>query len=59
MQMFIYCTTKPHNIGDGNMATPIFDFSQIVNLLMQLMPLILVLAILPLIIRLFTGIFRE
>jgi len=57
--MFIYCTTKPHNIGDGNMATPIFDFSQIVNLLMQLMPLILVLAILPLIIRLFTGIFRE
>ncbi|MEM4815834.1 MAG: hypothetical protein QXR23_08870 [Ignisphaera sp.] len=41
------------------MATPIFDFSQIVNLLMQLLPLILVLAILPLVIRLFTGVFRE
>ncbi|MEM2388965.1 MAG: hypothetical protein QXW20_08430 [Ignisphaera sp.] len=41
------------------MATPVFDFSQIVNLLMQLLPLILVLAILPLVIRLFTGVFKE
>ncbi len=40
------------------MASP-FDLSQIVNLLMQLLPFVIILAILPLVIRLVTGLFKE
>jgi hypothetical protein len=40
------------------MASP-FDLSSIVNMIMQLLPVIIILAILPLFIRLFTGLFRE
>jgi hypothetical protein len=40
------------------MATP-FDLSQIVNLLMQLLPFVIILSILPMVIRLVTGLFRE
>jgi hypothetical protein len=40
------------------MASP-FDFSAIVNMIMQLLPVVIVLAILPLFIRLFTGLFKE
>jgi hypothetical protein len=40
------------------MATP-FDLSQIVNLLMQLLPFVIILAILPMVIRLVTGLFKE
>jgi hypothetical protein len=40
------------------MASP-FDFSAIVNMMMQLLPVVIVLAILPLFIRLFTGLFKE
>jgi hypothetical protein len=39
-------------------ATP-FDLSQIMNMIMQLLPFIVILAILPLIIRMFTGAFRD
>lgn len=41
------------------MATPVFDLSQILNLLTQLLPFIIILAILPMLIKLFTGIFKE
>jgi hypothetical protein len=40
------------------MASP-FDLSGIVNLLMQLLPFVIILAILPLVIRLVTGLFKE
>jgi hypothetical protein len=40
------------------MATPI-DLSQILNMIMQLLPFVVILALLPMIIRLVTGIFRE
>jgi hypothetical protein len=40
------------------MASP-FDLSQIVNLLMQLLPFVIILAILPMVIRLVTGLFKE
>jgi len=40
------------------MATP-FDLSALVNLLMQLLPFIIILAILPVVIRLVTGLFKE
>jgi hypothetical protein len=40
------------------MATP-FDLSQIVSLLMQLLPFVIILAILPMVIRLVTGLFKE
>jgi hypothetical protein len=40
------------------MASP-FDFSAIVNMMMQLLPVVIVLAVLPLFIRLFTGLFKE
>jgi hypothetical protein len=40
------------------MASP-FDLSGIVNMLMQLLPFVIILAILPLVIRLVTGIFKE
>jgi hypothetical protein len=40
------------------MASP-FDFSAIVNMIMQLLPVVIVLAVLPLFIRLFTGLFKE
>ena len=40
------------------MVSP-FDFSGLVNLLMQLVPFIVILAILPVIIRLVTGLFKE
>jgi hypothetical protein len=40
------------------MATP-FDLSALVNLLMQLLPFVIILAILPVVIRLVTGLFRE
>jgi hypothetical protein len=40
------------------MASPI-DLSSIVNMIMQLLPVIIILAILPLFIRLFTGLFKE
>jgi hypothetical protein len=40
------------------MATP-FDLSQIVNLLMQLLPFVIILSILPMVIRLVTGLFKE
>jgi len=40
------------------MASP-FDLSAIVNLLMQLLPFVVILAILPLVIRLVTGLFKE
>jgi capsular polysaccharide biosynthesis protein len=40
------------------MASPI-DLSSIVNMIMQLLPLVIILAILPLFIRLFTGFFKE
>ena len=40
------------------MATP-FDLSQLVNMIMQLLPFIVILAILPLIIRMFTGAFKD
>jgi hypothetical protein len=40
------------------MATP-YDLSAIVNMIMQLLPVIIILAILPLFIRLFTGLFKE
>jgi hypothetical protein len=40
------------------MATP-FDLSVLVNMLMQLLPFIVILSILPVIIRLVTKIFKE
>jgi len=40
------------------MATP-FDLSVLVNMLMQLLPFIVILAILPMIIRLVTRLFKE
>jgi hypothetical protein len=40
------------------MATP-FDLSQVLNLLVQLLPFIIVLSILPMVIKLVTGIFKE
>jgi hypothetical protein len=40
------------------MASP-FDLSGIVNMLMQLLPFVIILAILPLVIRLVTGLFKE
>jgi hypothetical protein len=40
------------------MATP-FDLSALVNLLMQLLPFVIILAILPVVIRLVTGLFKE
>jgi hypothetical protein len=40
------------------MATP-FDLSSILGLLMQLLPFIVILAILPMVIRLVTGLFKE
>jgi hypothetical protein len=40
------------------MATP-FDISQVLNLLVQLLPFVIVLAILPLVIRLVTGLLKE
>jgi hypothetical protein len=39
-------------------TTP-FDLSQLMNMIMQLLPFIVILAILPMIIRMFTGAFRE
>ncbi|GAY26671.1 hypothetical protein ATG_18750 [Desulfurococcaceae archaeon AG1] len=42
-----------HDIG-GNMAVS-FDISSLVNLIMQLLPLIIVLSILPAILRLFSS----
>jgi hypothetical protein len=44
--------------GERKMASP-FDLSSIVNMIMQLLPVIIILAILPLFIRLFTGLFKE
>jgi len=40
------------------MASPL-DLSSIINMLMQLLPFIVILAILPLVIRLVTGLFKE
>jgi hypothetical protein len=40
------------------MASPI-DLSQILNMIMQLLPFVIILALLPMIIRLVTGIFKE
>jgi hypothetical protein len=40
------------------MATP-FDLSVLVNMLVQLLPFIVILSILPLVIRLVTGLFKE
>ena len=40
------------------MATPL-DLSQIINLLSQLLPFVIILAILPMVIRLVTGLFKE
>jgi hypothetical protein len=40
------------------MATP-FDLSQIINLLSQLLPFVIILAILPMVIRLVTGLFKD
>jgi len=40
------------------MATP-FDISALVNMLTQLLPFIIIIAILPMIIKLFTGLFKE
>jgi hypothetical protein len=40
------------------MASP-FDLSQVFNLLMQLLPFAIILAILPMIIKLVTGLFKE
>jgi hypothetical protein len=39
-------------------ATP-FDLSQLINMIMNLLPFIIILAILPMIIRMFAGAFRE
>jgi hypothetical protein len=40
------------------MATP-FDISQVLNLLVQLLPFVIVLAILPMVIRLVTSFLKE
>ena len=40
-----------------DMSTPI-DLSSIVNMIVQLLPVIIILAILPLLIRLFGGFFK-
>ncbi len=40
------------------MASP-FDINQLLNLLMQLLPFLIILALLPMIIRLVTGAFKE
>ena len=40
------------------MATP-FDPTMLINMLMQLLPFLIILAILPMIIRLVTGLFKE
>jgi hypothetical protein len=40
------------------MATP-FDLSILVNMLMQLLPFIVILAILPMVIKLVTRLFKE
>jgi len=40
------------------MASPI-DLSGLVNLLTQLLPFIIILAILPMVIKLVTGLFKE
>jgi hypothetical protein len=42
----------------ATVATP-FDLSMLVNMLMQLLPFIVILAILPVILRLVTKVFRE
>jgi len=47
-----------HSKVRKEMASPI-DLSSIVNMIMQLLPVIIILAILPLFIRLFTGLFKE
>jgi len=39
-------------------ASP-FDLSALVNMLTQLLPFIIILAILPMVIRLITGLFKE
>ncbi len=40
------------------MATP-FDLTTLLNMLMQILPFLIILAILPMIIRLVTGLFKE
>jgi hypothetical protein len=40
------------------MATPM-DLSQVLGMIIQLLPFVIVLALLPMIIRLVTGIFKE
>jgi len=40
------------------MTTP-FDLSALVNMLTQLLPFIIIIAILPMVIKLFTGLFKE
>jgi hypothetical protein len=40
------------------MTSP-FDLSQIINLLTQLLPFVIILAILPMVIKLVTGLFKD
>jgi len=57
-QIYISVERKWCMLVKEKMATP-FDLSSIVNMIMQLLPVIIILAILPLFIRLFTGLFKE
>jgi hypothetical protein len=40
------------------MASPI-DLSQVLNMIIQLLPFVIILALLPMVIKLVTGIFKE
>jgi len=46
------------NYGEKNMSSPI-DLSSMINMLTQLLPFILILGLLPMIIKLVTGAFKE
>ena len=52
----IQSNTKNH--GEKNMSSPI-DLSSMINMLTQLLPFILILGLLPMIIKLVTGAFKE
>jgi len=52
------------NTAFGNVCTVVgvaspFDLSALVNMLTQLLPFIIILAILPMVIKLVTGLFKE
>ena len=40
------------------MASP-FDFTALMNMIMQMLPFVIILAILPMVIKLVTGLFKQ